>query len=371
MTYPIYSAAVAASAVLAAMVAATPAGADDFYKNRQVKLIIGNNVGTSYDITARLVGGHIAQHIPGNPRIVTQNMPGATGLIAANYVYNIAPKDGSVFSAAHQSLPMRQLFGDKSVKYDAAKLQWIGSPQSSVALVAVWHAAPIKTMEDGKKDVYVFGATTSRASAAIVIALANNLIGTKFKLALGYRGNHIDLAMERGEVHGRAGQSWAGWKSVRPDWIRDRKIRILAQLGLKRDPELPDVPLMSELAKDPRSRQILNLFAGQIDTGRPMYAAPGVPKERINILRAAFDATMKDAKFLAEAKRLNHEIQPTSGVELDRLVAEMMATPKELLADAEKAMEYGTSYESCQARSGADKKACAAKKTKKKKKKAE
>jgi tripartite-type tricarboxylate transporter receptor subunit TctC len=369
MTYRIRSLAVAVSVTLVALAASAPAGADDFYKNRQVKLIIGNNVGTSYDITARLVSDHIARQIPGNPRIVTQNMPGATGLIAANFVYNIAPKDGSVFSAAHQSLPMRQLFGDKSVKYDAAKLQWIGSPQSSVALVAVWHAAPIRTMEDGKKDVYVFGATTSRASAAIVIALANNLIGTKFKLALGYNGNHIDLAMERGEVHGRAGQSWAGWKSVRPDWIRDRKIRILAQLGLKRDPELPDVPLMSELAKDPRSRQILNLFAGQIDTGRPMYAAPGVPKERIDILRAAFDATMKDAKFLAEAKRLNHEIEPTSGVELDKVVAEMMATPKELLADAEQAMEYGSKYESCQARS--DKAACAAKKKKKKKKKAE
>jgi tripartite-type tricarboxylate transporter receptor subunit TctC len=367
MTSRFRNASIAAITVLAALAAGAAAGADDFYKNRQIKLIIGNNVGTSYDITARLVGDHISRHIQGNPRIVTQNMPGATGLIAANYVYNIAPRDGSVFSAAHQSLPLRQLFGDKSVKYDAAKLQWIGSPQSSVALVAVWHAAPIKTMEDGRKDVYVFGATTSRASAAIVIALANNLIGTKFKLALGYNGNHIDLAMERGEVHGRAGQSWAGWKSVRPDWIRDRKIRILAQLALKRDPELPDVPLMSELARDPRSRQILNLFAGQIDTGRPMYAAPGVPGERINILRAAFDATMKDAKFLAEAKRLNHEILPTSGVELDRLVAEMMATPKELLADAEKAMEFGSSYESCQARS--DKTACAAKKKKKKKKK--
>jgi tripartite-type tricarboxylate transporter receptor subunit TctC len=369
MTSRFRNASIAAITVLAALAAGAAAGADDFYKNRQIKLIIGNNVGTSYDITARLVGDHISRHIQGNPRIVTQNMPGATGLIAANYVYNIAPRDGSVFSAAHQSLPLRQLFGDKSVKYDAAKLQWIGSPQSSVALVAVWHAAPIKTMEDGRKDVYVFGATTSRASAAIVIALANNLIGTKFKLALGYNGNHIDLAMERGEVHGRAGQSWAGWKSVRPDWIRDRKIRILAQLALKRDPELPDVPLMSELARDPRSRQILNLFAGQIDTGRPMYAAPGVPGERINILRAAFDATMKDAKFLAEAKRLNHEILPTSGVELDRLVAEMMATPKELLADAEKAMEFGSSYESCQARS--DKTACAAQKKKKKKKKAE
>lgn len=355
-----------ASALAVGLVAAAaPARAQDFYKGRQIRLIIGNNSGTSYDATARLVSAHIGRHVPGNPRIVTQNMPGATGLIAANYVASVAPQDGTVMSAAHQSLPLRQLFGDRQVKYDAAKLQWIGSPQASVALIAVWHAAPVKSMEDAKRTSVVFGATTARASAAIMVALANNLIGTKFRLALGYNGNHIDLAMERGEVHGRAGQSWSGWKATRPDWIRDGKVRVIAQLGLRPDPELKGVPLMADLAKDERSRRILRLFSAQTEFGRPIYVAERVPKDRVGLLRAAFDAMLKDAKFLAEAKRLNHDIAATSGVELDQLVAEMMATPKDLVALAETAQDFNAKAETCSALS--DKAACAAKKKKKKK----
>jgi len=315
-------------AVLAGMAAygaaLRPLHADTFYKSgkgSKIKLLIGQNPGTSYDISARLVGRHISQYIPGQPRIISQNMPGATGLIAANYVYNIGPKDGSVLAAAHQSLPVRQIFGDKNVKYDAAKMQWIGSPQASVALITVWKTSSVKTMTGARTKPIILGATTSRASASIVAALANNLIGTKFKLALGYKGSGIDLAMERGEVTGRAGQSWAGWNSPHPDWIRDKKIVVLTQLGLKKDPDLPKVPLMTDLARDKRSREIMNLFAAQVSTGRPMYVVPEVPKARVAILRKAIDAAMADPKFLADAKRRHHAVSPTSGAELHRIVA--------------------------------------------------
>lgn len=352
--------------VLGASLAA-PLLADDFYKGKRIRLLIGQNPGTSYDISARLVGRHIVRHIPGNPGLITQNMPGATGLIAANFVFNIAPKDGTVLAAAHQSLPMRQILGDKNVKYDAGKMQWIGSPQTSVALITVWKNSPVKTMAQAKARSIVLGATTTRASASIVTALSNHLIGTKFKLALGYKGSGIDLAMERGEVVGRAGQSWAGWNSTHPDWIRDKKVLVVSQLGLKKDPALPHVPLMTELAKDTLSKRIMNLFAAQVTMGRPMYVVPEVPKGRVAILRKAFDATMKDAKFLADARRRHHEVSPTSGAEIDGIVASIMSAPKELIAEAKKAMAYGSDYSRCEQLS--DRKICRKKKKRKGKKK--
>lgn len=339
--------------------------ADDFYKGKRIKLIIGNTPGGSYDIAARLVGRNFIRHIPGNPSLVVQNKRGGTGLIAANYVNNVLPKDGSVIANAHQSLPLRQVFGDKQVRYDASKFQWIGSPQSSVAMIATWHTSPIKTIEDAMAKQSILGATTIRASAAIVPALTNHMLGTKFRLALGYKSTEIDLAMERGEVAGRGGQSWDGWKASRPDWVRDKKLNYLIQVGLKKDPEIPEVPLLMDLAKTEKARAIIKLFSAQISLGRPMYVVPEVPKERVAVLRAAFDKTMTDPEFLADAKKHNFEVKPTSGAELQEIVADMMATPKEFLAEAKKAMRYGSAYDTCEKLSG--KKACRKKKKKKKK----
>lgn len=361
----------ARSLALAAMggllLACGGATAADFYKGKTIKLMIGNTPGGSYDIAARLVGRNFVRHIPGNPGIVIQNMRGGTGLIAANYVYNIGAKDGTMLANAHQSLPLRQVFGDKQVRYDAAKLRWIGSPQSSVAMIATWHTSPIKTIRDAMARPSILGATTIRASAAVVPALTNHMIGTRFRLALGYKSREINLAMERGEVVGRAGQSWAGWKSEQPDWVRDKKLNYLTQVGLKKDPELPNVPLLMDLAKDRKSRAILKLFSAQISLGRPMYVVPEVPRDRVALLRKAFDKTMTDPMFLADARKHHFEVKPTSGAELQRIVADMMATPKELLAEARKAMTYGAAYDTCERLSG--KKACRKKKKRKKKKK--
>ncbi len=319
---------------------AAPAAADDFYKGRQITLVIGNTPGTSYDASARLMARHLGAQIPGQPTVVTQNMPGATGLTAANFVANVAPKDGSVIANAHQSLPMRQVLGDKAVRYDAAKLQWIGSPDYSNNVMTVWHTVPIKTIEDVRTRPVIMGATTRRAANSIEVALANNLVGTKFKLVTGYTAADIDIAVERGEVEGRAGQSWAGVKTVKPEWVREGKIRVIAQLGLKRDPELTDVPLLLELARDDEGRRIIELFSAQVALGRPLYAAEGVPEARVAALRTAFARTMASPGFLEDAKRSNHDVNPVSGAELEAIVARMMATPPELAAKAVAAQDY-------------------------------
>ena len=343
------------------------ASAADFYKGKRIRLMIGNSPGGSYDLAARLVGRNMMRHIPGNPSIIIQNKRGGTGLIAANYVNNIGPKDGTMIANAHQSLPLRQVFGDKQVRYDARRFHWIGSPQSSVAMIATWYTSPIKTIGDAMKNRSILGSTTVRASASIVPALTNHMIGTKFRLALGYKSTEINLAMERGEVQGRAGQSWAGWKAEQPNWVRDKKLNYLVQVALVKDPEIPNVPLLLDLAKGKKAHAIIKLFSAQISTGRPMYVVPEVPKDRVAILRNAFDQTMTDPKFLAAAKKRNFEVKPTSGLELNRIVADMMATPKEFLADAKKAMAYRSAYDTCAKLSG--KKACRKKKKRKKKKK--
>lgn len=317
-----------------------PALAEEFYANRQVTLLIGNNAGTSYDVSARLIGRHIGRLIPGGPSILPKNMPGASGLIATNHAVNIAPQDGSIIVAALQTLPLRQVMGDENVKFDSAKLHWIGNPATSVNVIVTWHTSPVKTIAQAKAQVVQMGATTRDAASSIEIALANNLIGTKFKLVSGYKGNDIDLAMERGEVDGRSGQSWDGWKLTKPDWVRDKRLNVLVQLGLTRAKDLPDVPLISELASNEENKLILDLFAIPIALGRPLFVAPGVPAERVAVLRAAFRATMADAQFLAEAHKLNFEVDPIYGEELQTLVLRMLATPASTVAKAQDAMTY-------------------------------
>lgn len=315
--------------------------ADDFYKDRQIRLIIGTAAGGSYDFSGRMVGRHIAKHIPGNPSIVVQNMPGAASLNAANHVYNVAPRDGSVIVAVVQTMPQQQLFGDKNVKFDAAKFQWIGNPSSSVTVVMAWHTAPVKTIADAFQNSIVMGAAGRVGNDATVPALLNTVLGTKFNIVAGYKGgNEIDLAMERGEVAGRAGQSWDGWKVTRPDWIKTGKLNPLLQIGIARATDLPDVPLASELAKTDEQKQIVNLFSATVALGRPLLAGPGVPKERVAVLREAFKRTMADAGFLAEARKANYEVAPILGEEMQAIVARMMTAPQDIVEKARDAIAY-------------------------------
>jgi tripartite-type tricarboxylate transporter receptor subunit TctC len=288
----------------------------------------------------RLVGRHLGRHIPGEPSLVPQNMPGASGVIATNYAYNVAPKDGSVIVATVQTVPQRQVLGDENVKFDAAKLAWIGNPASSVNVMVTWRTAPVKTFEAARNQPTLMAATTRDASSGIEVALANNLLGTRFQLVSGYKGNEIDLAMERGEVQGRAGQSWDGWKITHPDWIEKKMLNVLIQVGLAPSKELGDVPQMLTLAKNDEQRQIVELYSAPITLGRPLFVGPDVPAERIAILRAAFRKTMSDPAFLTDAKKLNYEVDPVYGEDLQAIVGRMLATPPTVVAKAKDAMEY-------------------------------
>jgi tripartite-type tricarboxylate transporter receptor subunit TctC len=330
-----------AAALLAGALSCTGAGAEDFYRDKQIRLIVGTDAGGDHDFSARLVARHLFRHIPGTPQILVQNMPGAASMSAANYLYNAAPQDGTVIAALVSTIPHGQIFGDKNVKFDVTRFHWIGSPSSSVDLIVSWQGSPARTLADAKRMITLVGATTRSSAGGTEAALANTLIGTRFKLVTGYKGgNEIDLAMERGEVQGRAGQSWNGWKATRPDWVRDGKLTLLVQIGLTRAADLAQVPLLTELASNEEQRQILGLYSDAVALGRPLLVGPEVPAERVAILRAGFRAMIADPLFREDAARAGAAIEPVMGEALQAIVARMLGTPRDIVAKAEAAMSY-------------------------------
>lgn len=329
-------------AACAVSFAAGPVRADpvaDFYKNKNITFYIGYTIGGGYDTYARLVGQHMSRHIPGNPKIVPKNTPGAGGRVAAAYVYNIAPKDGTALCTSDQSLALQQAFGDKTIKFDTNKFIYIGNPNAGNNVLTLWHTTGVKTVEDTKKKTFVVGATGKNTSAYYPLVM-NALLGTKFRVLIGYRGgSHINLAMEKGEVDGRGSNNWASWKATKPDWLRDGKIVNIVQIGPKRESDLKDVPLLTELATNDEDRKVMELLSAPVAIGRPVFTTPNVPADRVAALRAAFEKTMKDPVFLADAKKINLEIDPVSGVEMQKIVAGIVATPKEVVNKLNKIIE--------------------------------
>jgi len=319
-----------AMAFLMATVAAPDGRAEtvaDFYKDKTVTLFIGFTPGDGYDVTARLMARHLVDHIPGKPSLLPRNMTGAGGRNVMTHVYNIAPRDGTVIATIEQSLPLQQALGEK-FQFDCTQFTWIGNQIAGTNVLATWHASGIKTIEDAKRREVTIGATGSGSSQQP--KLMNQLIGTKFKIVLGYQGgSQINLAMERGEVDGRT-NTLASFKSVNPDWMRDKKINILTQIALTKSLELPDVPLLLDLAGNDDDRTLLKLISTSATIGRSIVSTPAVPAERAQTLRRAFDATMKDPRFLEEAARAKIDYNPMTGEALERIVAEVMATPRPL-----------------------------------------
>ena len=304
--------------------------ADDFYKGKTIDLVIGYSPGATYDLYARLLSRHLGNHIPGNPRIVPRNLAGAGSRVAVNYIYNVAAQDGTALGTADQSLAVEQAMGDKQLTVDVNKLQWIGNPVVSNNTSVAWHTSQIRSVDDARAKEVTMGATGSSTSSQYP-RLMNALLGTKFKVILGYPGaNDINLAMERGEVAGKGSDSWAAWKATRPDWLRDRKINILVQIGLTKNPEMGDAPLLMDLAKNDEDRQVMKLLSTSVVIGRPIFAGPGVPAERVSILRRAFDDTMKDPDFIRDAKDGKMDLDPVSGEDLQKLIGEIVATPKHI-----------------------------------------
>ncbi len=313
-----------------------------FYKDKQIRVIIRSAPGGSYDIYSRLIGRHIVKHIPGNPTSVPVNMPGGGGLLATNHVAQIAPKDGTTLIIPSLGIAMYQalnFFGD-SLKADMGQFQWIGNVSTSNPVLVTWHESKVKTLDDARRNVAHLGTSGAGSISAQLPAVYNNLLGTKFKVIYGYEGDDA-IAMERLEIDGRASATWAAYKTTSPAWVRDRKLNLLLQVGLKKEPELPDVPLLSDLAKNAEEKQIFDFFSNVAALTRPMATNAGVPPERVAALRKAFMATMEDPDFLAEAAKQAAEVGPSmDGETVQRLTQEILNTPKPLLEKVHAVMKH-------------------------------
>jgi tripartite-type tricarboxylate transporter receptor subunit TctC len=328
-----------AAAILALVQPTWAQGTADFYRGKTVTLIVGYSAGGGYDTYARILARHIGRHIPGQPAVVVQNMPGAGSLRAANYLFNVAPKDGSVFGMFSRGMAMEPLIGQSATQFDSLKFTWLGSGTEEASVFVLWHAAPVKTWADMLKTPFSVGGEGSGSDPDVYASLLKNSFGAKLRLVTGYPGTaEIALALERGEMDGRASWSWSSLKSLKPDWIAQKKVNLPIQLNLKKDPELPDVPLIMEFAKNDRQRASLKIILSRQTMGRPFIAPPGLPDDRRAALRAAFDATMKDPEFLAEAKARGQEVNPVGGEAIDRLLAELYATPKDVVEETKQAI---------------------------------
>ncbi len=293
----------------------------EFYKGKNVEIYIGYSVGGGYDVYARLIARFIGKHIPGNPNVIPKNMEGAGSLRLANWIYNAGPKDGTVFGTIARGGAFDPLFGVKAAQFDATKFNWIGSANDEVSVCVAWHTTGITKIEELMTKELVVGGTGPSADTDQFPRIANGVLGTKFKIVSGYPGgNDISLAMERGEVFGRCGWSWSSVIATQKAWLDQKKINILVQLSLAKHEDLPNVPLILDLAKTPEQKQILTLVFARQALGRPYLAPPGVPQDRVDALRKAFMDTMKDKEFLAEAEKMKLEITPISGENVQKLV---------------------------------------------------
>ncbi|HEU0071609.1 MAG TPA: tripartite tricarboxylate transporter substrate-binding protein [Alphaproteobacteria bacterium] len=325
---------------LAAAVPAQAQSAAEFYKGRQMSMIISTGPGGGYDINGRLIARHMPRHLPGAPTIVARNMPGAGHVRAANFMAVQAPKDGSHVATIAQSFVLHQVIDGKGAEYDAAKFAWLGSSEVTNSTIYVWSATGVKSLDDAKKQEVLLGATGVGSGTTQYPALLNNILGTKFRIVPGYgTGGEINLAMERGEVHGRAGNNFNSVAATNGDWLRDKKITFLVQIGLEKEKNYPDVPMFTEFGRNDTEKQILKLFAAVVDIGRPLLTTPGVPQDRVDLLRKAFNDTMKDEEFLAEAKKAKLDIAPTDGLKLQKIVADIIATPKSVVDAANAAAD--------------------------------
>jgi tripartite-type tricarboxylate transporter receptor subunit TctC len=316
---------------------ACAAGVEDFYKGRNVTLVIGYSVGGGYDAYARLLGRYFGKHIPGSPAIVPEQMTGAGSLRSANFIYSVAAKDGSVFGTFSRSMGISPLV-DKA-EFDSRKFTWLGSVTDDNTICVTWNTSPIKNWDDFLNKPSKFGGEGAGSDPDIWTLLYKNVFGAKARLVSGYPGtNDTVLAMERGEIDGLCGMSWSTIKTRHPEWLTSHSVNIIVQAALKKEPEIASVPLATVLTKTPEQLQIIKLLLVSQAMARPFAAPPDIPANRKAALIAAFDATMKDSDFLAEAQKLNFDVRPVSSTAIDAMLAEVYQTPKDVIARATKAI---------------------------------
>jgi tripartite-type tricarboxylate transporter receptor subunit TctC len=315
---------------------ASPAAADavaDFYTGKQIRFIIRSGAGGGYDQYSRILGRHIGKHIPGRPSIIPVNMPGGGGIRAANYVAKIAPQDGSILTIVSQGLPVDQALGlNPTFQADLNDFIWVGNMSSSNQVLVTWHTSPTKSLADMMTRETAIGSTQAGSISVQLPAVYNNVIGTKIRIIFGYPdGRDVNLAMERGEVEGRATNPWASYAAVTPHLIEKKMIIPIIQVGMAKDPALPDVPLLRDLkARNPADQAVLEFMSKATVVGRPVGTTPGVPRDRVEALRRAFDATLKDPEFIKDAQTQRAEFDAMTGEELARTIRDIITTPADL-----------------------------------------
>jgi tripartite-type tricarboxylate transporter receptor subunit TctC len=326
--------------VVAAWLAAWPADGsaqtvEAFYRSKPITMLIGSAAGGGYDIYGRVLARHLSRHIPGNPNIIVKNMPAAAGLAAASALYATADQDGSVIAAFTNGAAMDPLFGNPGARYDVRRFNWLGSIGKLRNVCATWHASPVTSIAAARaREVIVAGAGAT-SNTAIVPKVLNALVGTRFKVIAGYdAGTGLTLALERGEAEGICGLSWSTIKVSRPHWIHDKLLNAIVQMGLTKLAELPEVPSALDLVADAESRQVMELILIRQEAGRPFAAPPGVPPDRLAALRRAFEATLADPEFRADADKAQLEIEPLTAGEIEALLAMAYASPRAIVQKA-------------------------------------
>jgi len=313
---------------------------EEFYRNKTIDFIVPTSPGGDYDLRSRLVARHYPRLMPGNPQVVVRNMPGGLGVAAANWMAKVAPRDGTVLHMIFQNMPTLQAIGAKEVQFDVRQFGWIGNTTNTPNVINSWHTTGITKIEDVYNKELVVGAPGAASSSYAYPAAMNALLGTKFRIVTGYPGgNDVNLAMEKGEVGGRGSNSWASWKSGHPHWLAEKKINILVQIGLERAPDLPNVPLIWELAKNDEDRAVLKFISSDIGMSRSIVTTPGVPADRLAALRATFDTMMKDAEFLAEAAKTKMDISPSSAAQTQAAAESMLTASPQVIARAKALIE--------------------------------
>jgi tripartite-type tricarboxylate transporter receptor subunit TctC len=319
------------------LLAAVPPGvaaAQDFYQGREISLQVGSGPGGAYDTFGRLLARHLGRHIQGNPSIVVVNVPGASGRRMIDFVYNVAPKDGTVIGTGLSTLAFDPLMGTDA-RFDAQKIEWIGSSNKETAACIMWHGSPIRSIDDVRQRTTAVGSSGPSSTDSIYPNVMNALFGMKFTVINGYTSApQMNMAIEGGELDGRCGLTLSSLRSVNAEWVKNGKIRIILQFALERHPDLKDVPFVFDLARTEEERQILTVWAAPNQMGRPYFTSPGVPRDRLLVLRRAFDATMKDPAYLADAARIGVGADAMTGEAVEALVRRVYATPKAVVEKA-------------------------------------
>jgi tripartite-type tricarboxylate transporter receptor subunit TctC len=333
-----------ASITVALALAAGPACAQaqesvPFYRGKTIRIVISTGVAGGYAEYARIIAEHMGRHIAGGPHFIVQSMPGAGGLLAANYLYTQAPQDGTTIGIVHSSVPLAPLWGSKGVRFDTLKFNWLGSLDRVDGMCISWHASPIRTWDDLLTKEYTVGSSGAGSQMDTYPAILNKLFGTKIKVIAGYKdGVSVYIAMERGELDGRCGGQLTVIKATRPHWLTERLFRVPILIAEKRSPLFPDTPTVMEFVKDERTRQQLDLVMLTQSLDRPVMLPPGVPPERVKELRSAFDTTMADPAFRADIERRNLHVDPVRGEEMAKAFERAFALPPEIIAGAREMM---------------------------------